>query len=112
MKKTPLETFNTIPAQPGFFCLSMSEDAEGKPVADRDPIIAWITRITLESSDNPHDPSVYGELIPVTPWGVPSIDEQHFILSPDGRVTEPESTRWESEASWLKEQINTPASRG
>jgi len=92
MKNAPStqETFTTIPAADGFFSLTVYEDEAGNPIADRTQIIAWIVRVSLDKSGgNPHDPLIYGELLPLTLWGVPSSGERHFILAPDGRVTEP-----------------------
>ena len=111
---TPQESFNTIPATDGFFLLSISEDTEGKPVADRDMIIGWVVRVSVETSGRyVNDPLICSYLIPVTPWGVEDSDKSHTILSPDGRVTETDSSRWNSEAEWLEEQTaRTGSSRG
>ena len=83
-----------IPAQPGFFKLSLWEpNSEGKIEGyDRRPIIAWAIRLNCSGKTIEHD-----ELYPIDLGGR---GYDGYIECPDGSIEQLDTHHWDSIETW------------
>lgn len=92
----PLKPLAIIPAQPGWFVVDIFDDKDQTWGAEiwKQPVIAWAI---LELPPVKDMPWLWGH-----PVCVESVNEEYFLLSPDGQVTDPESGSWDTVGDFIK----------